>query len=215
MTNTMPSTGGGPPRSDSRDGPHMKRGRLLNGASPGDPNSSPRCGARTLSGHQCRGPAMWSRRAGRYTRCRFHGGKSCGPRTPDGLERSRKARWKHGRRSEGARTARKQLAWASRFITLLPKLDRLFRLLTEISWNVDSNVRGGLRKKCMAALKLWREYQSVLKTAPGDSSERALRFRPAIEDRLITAMLQAGTLGDAPEEIREKLRSLACDGLFA
>ena len=28
--------------------------------------------------------------------CRMHGGKSTGPRTPDGLERSRKANWKHG-----------------------------------------------------------------------------------------------------------------------
>jgi len=29
-------------------------------------------------------------------RCRVHGGKSTGPRTPEGLERSRRANWKHG-----------------------------------------------------------------------------------------------------------------------
>jgi hypothetical protein len=29
-------------------------------------------------------------------RCRMHGGKSTGPRTPEGLERSRKANFKHG-----------------------------------------------------------------------------------------------------------------------
>jgi hypothetical protein len=29
-------------------------------------------------------------------RCRLHGGKSTGPRTPEGLERSRRANWKHG-----------------------------------------------------------------------------------------------------------------------
>jgi hypothetical protein len=29
-------------------------------------------------------------------RCKFHGGLSTGPRTPEGLERSRRARWKHG-----------------------------------------------------------------------------------------------------------------------
>ena len=29
-------------------------------------------------------------------RCRMHGGKSTGPRTPKGLARSRKANWKHG-----------------------------------------------------------------------------------------------------------------------
>ena len=30
-------------------------------------------------------------------RCRMHGGKSTGPRTPQGRERSRRANWKHGR----------------------------------------------------------------------------------------------------------------------
>ncbi len=29
-------------------------------------------------------------------RCRMHGGKSTDPRTPEGLERSRKANFKHG-----------------------------------------------------------------------------------------------------------------------
>jgi hypothetical protein len=35
----------------------------------------------------------------RNGRCRIHGGLSTGPRTPAGLERSRKARWVHGERS--------------------------------------------------------------------------------------------------------------------
>jgi hypothetical protein len=35
----------------------------------------------------------------RTGRCRRHGGLSMGPRTPEGLERSRKARWVHGKRS--------------------------------------------------------------------------------------------------------------------
>jgi hypothetical protein len=29
-------------------------------------------------------------------RCRMHGGKSTGPRTPDGRRRSQRARWRHG-----------------------------------------------------------------------------------------------------------------------
>jgi len=29
-------------------------------------------------------------------RCRLHGGKSTGPRTPEGLARSRRANWRHG-----------------------------------------------------------------------------------------------------------------------
>lgn len=49
------------------------------------------CGARTRSGGPCRKPAM------KNGRCRLHGGESTGPRTPEGLKRSRRARWKHGR----------------------------------------------------------------------------------------------------------------------
>jgi hypothetical protein len=32
----------------------------------------------------------------RNGRCRMHGGMSTGPKTPEGLERSRRARWVHG-----------------------------------------------------------------------------------------------------------------------
>ena len=68
----------------------IRRGWLKNNNPPGNPNSAPRCGARTRKGTPCRGPAMAN------DRCRMHGGKSTGPRTPEGLERSRKANWKHG-----------------------------------------------------------------------------------------------------------------------
>ncbi len=61
----------------------------------------PRCGARTRQGHPCRRAALRGRR-----RCRLHGGLSTGPRTAEGLARSRRARWKHGRYSAEAREAR-------------------------------------------------------------------------------------------------------------
>jgi len=38
----------------------------------------------------------------------MHGGKSTGPRTPDGLARSRRARWKHGRYSVEEMTEQKR-----------------------------------------------------------------------------------------------------------
>src|SRR4051794_18152556 len=56
--------------------------------------SSRRCGAKTRSGNTCRSPAVRGK-----TRCRLHGGLSTGPRTAEGVERIRKARTKHGRRS--------------------------------------------------------------------------------------------------------------------
>ena len=52
--------------------------------------NAPRCGAKTRRGTPCKAPAMAN------GRCRMHGGKSTGPRTPEGLERSRKANYKHG-----------------------------------------------------------------------------------------------------------------------
>jgi hypothetical protein len=85
----------------SADQPHAKRlkrrGCLKNGNPPGDPSDAPRCGARTRNGTPCMGSAMTN------GRCRMHGGRSTGPRTPQGLARSRKARWKHGRYSLRAR----------------------------------------------------------------------------------------------------------------
>ena len=44
----------------------------------------------------------------RNGRCRNHGGKSTGPMTCEGLERSRKANWKHGDYSAETRAKRAQ-----------------------------------------------------------------------------------------------------------
>jgi hypothetical protein len=41
-------------------------------------------------------------------RCRMHGGMSTGPRTPEGLERARKARWRHGYYSAEAKATRRE-----------------------------------------------------------------------------------------------------------
>src|SRR5262245_23846077 len=85
-----------------------RRGRLRH-CNPTGPLFGPgwpgrRCGAKTRQGRpktrhhpRCLNPAM------RNGRCRMHGGKSTGPRTPEGLERSRKARWIHGERSAETR----------------------------------------------------------------------------------------------------------------
>ena len=41
-------------------------------------------------------------------RCRMHGGPSTGPRTPEGLERSRRSSWKHGHYSAEAKQVRRE-----------------------------------------------------------------------------------------------------------
>ena len=70
--------------------PSSRRGRLRNGARPGDFLAAPRCGSRTRAGGCCRQPAM------RNGRCRLHGGLSTGPRTVEGRARCARARLKHG-----------------------------------------------------------------------------------------------------------------------
>ncbi|HIA03093.1 MAG TPA: hypothetical protein EYN66_14505 [Myxococcales bacterium] len=88
----------------------------------GDPHANPdRCGAKTRAGHPC----------GRYAmpngRCRLHGGLSTGPKTPEGLERSRKANWKHGRNSKQAiaerRLIKKLLSDTQEMIVLVDSVD--------------------------------------------------------------------------------------------
>ena len=64
-------------------------------------NALPRCGARR-DGEPCRGAAMAN------GRCRMHGGPSTGPRTPEGLERSRRSNWKHGHYSAKAKQVRRE-----------------------------------------------------------------------------------------------------------
>ena len=53
-----------------------------------------RCGAKTRRGSACLKPALKNK-----TRCQLHGGKSTGPRTPEGRARVIAANTKHGRRS--------------------------------------------------------------------------------------------------------------------
>ena len=79
-----------PPLPSTASLPPDRRGRLRNGARPGDFLAAPRCGARTRTGCACRQPAM------KNGRCRMHGGLSTGPRTAAGRERCRRARLTHG-----------------------------------------------------------------------------------------------------------------------
>lgn len=62
------------------------------------------CGAKSKrnQGKPCQQPAMAN------ARCRLHGGKCRGPRTKRGLEKARKANWKHGFYSGKAILERKQ-----------------------------------------------------------------------------------------------------------
>ena len=112
--------------------PHANRGKkpvlLKNGNQQGNPMNAPRCGAKTRSGTPCKAPAMAN------GRCRMHGGKSTGPRTPEGLERSRKANFKHGLYSAESIAQR-------RYISQLLRSSR--ETLEQVEKNVESRVLSG------------------------------------------------------------------------
>jgi len=80
---------------------HSGRGWLKNDNQPGDFSRAICCGAKTRPGTPCKSPAM------RNGRCRMHGGASTGPRTPEGLEGSRRANWKTGEYSAQAKIDRR------------------------------------------------------------------------------------------------------------
>jgi len=85
------------------DEPHARRqGWLRNGNPPGDFTIATRCGAKTRLGTPCSSPAMPN------GRCRMHGGPSTGPRTPEGLRRSQRARLQYGLYSRAFREARRE-----------------------------------------------------------------------------------------------------------
>jgi hypothetical protein len=134
----------------------------------------------------------------------MHGGCSTGPKTPEGLERSTKANWKHGRYSAKALAGRKRWSWVGRFISVLKNYDKLNRLLMIIAAQVDANETSGLKAKCRTALKLWRQFLKMLETEPADGrSKNECMTEPA--DRIITRMLDAGIAGDSAQTIRAKL----------
>lgn len=101
--------------AETVDGSHVQW-RLKNGAVPFDLRKVRKCGAQAKrTGQPCRAPAMAN------GRCRLHGGKCRGPVTPEGLERSRKANWKHGFYSK------ESIAEKRRVKNLLKKTKELLR----------------------------------------------------------------------------------------
>ena len=55
----------------------------------------PRCQARNRAGEQCAKPAVRGKRV-----CNFHGGRSTGAKTPEGMARIKEAATKHGKFSK-------------------------------------------------------------------------------------------------------------------
>ena len=70
-----------------------------------------RCGAKTRAGTPCKNPAVTGR-----ARCRMHGGKSTGAKTPEGRAKLRALHWKHGRSTTEAKAEAKRQAQVGRAV---------------------------------------------------------------------------------------------------
>ena len=81
-----------------------------------------RCGARTRSGGACKNPAIKGR-----SRCKLHGGRSTGAKTPEGKARAAAAHTKHGRRSKAHVARVREINAELRQITLECKRAGLLR----------------------------------------------------------------------------------------
>jgi hypothetical protein len=80
--------------------PPATPGPLRNGNPRGNPNLAPRCGAKArTTGTPCCAPAMAN------GRCRLHGGKCTGPRTPEGKAAFKATHTRHGRTTALKRAA--------------------------------------------------------------------------------------------------------------
>lgn len=116
-------------RRENKVKPYEKgRGWLKNDNPPGDFMKAPRCGAKTRKGMPCLAPAM------KNGRCRLHGGKSTGPRTPEGIERIRQAHLKHGMYTKEAIASRKE------FYDLLRQLKGTIKEIADKCKKVDFKI---------------------------------------------------------------------------
>lgn len=201
-------------------------GRLLNGNPPGDPSKSPRCGARCRrTGKPCRAPAMWSKAAGRYTRCRMHGGASTGLRTAEGLEKCRRASWKTGAYSADRIEFRREVRREYRFLHNLAEFlleqarldakgDHLPMPLAEFESEIELELR-----QFIVAIRADRGEELA---APGQDLMRlaeriGYRVTRTADDtvegrRMDRAELEAaaeGYLRRLPSDVAERLRALA------
>src|SRR5208282_6011793 len=104
-------------RPGGRDGP------LRNGNPRGNPNLAPRCGAKVrATGCACRAPAMAN------GRCRCHGGKSTGPRTPEGRASVARAHTTQGKYTQAALGTQH---WVhDRYCVVTARRSRLMQALT-------------------------------------------------------------------------------------
>ena len=135
----------------------------------------------------------------------MHGGPSTGPRTPEGLDNSRKARLTDGRHTAARKRLRRQLTWVRSFAKLLAKCDQMHQSLVAIKRALEvGRPPNVLTAKCLKALPLYEQYLAVLESASAVGIETEQRHPKPSEWRLL-AVLWAGAEGAGAPVLRELL----------
>jgi hypothetical protein len=170
--------------------PGQRRGHLKNGNPAGDYLAAPRCGAHTRAGTCCRQPAMPN------GRCRFHGGLSTGPRTAEGLQRSRTARYVHGGRTAEIIDLRSYAARNARRMNLLLAATRQARAAhTSLHREAGEGRGGGLSASAPAGHGLHRSV------SPASLESAALNHR----DTACLGEAEAASLRRSQEAQRDRV----------
>src|SRR5271165_6936390 len=151
----QPATG---PRPGGRDGP------LRNGNPRGNPHLAPRCGAKArTTGCACRAPAMAN------GRCRSHGGKSTGPRTPEGRASVARANTTHGKYAQAGLGAKHRVH--TRYCRMMARRLRLADALTRhLRW-LPRALAERVRAYDVAELRARVHYSQFQDVPPGPSAQ--------------------------------------------
>jgi hypothetical protein len=167
-------------------------GQLRNGNPSGNPNLAPRCGAKARSGCPCRAPAMAN------GRCRVHGGKSTGPRTPQGKAAMVAAHTKHGNQSAPKRA--EQL-----YVRTVIARNRLKITALELWPYLPPDMAARLAE---APDELWPPihpsnlpYVKIAESTPWTAGNRTARHTQAAARRAPTAARTRGTARPLPPSL--------------
>ena len=91
-------------------------------------------------------------------------------------------------------------------IWVIQRVDRFFRLMEEIAFQIDSGQSKGLRAKRVAALRIWRKFENVTASAEALRENRRRHQTDVVDtDAVVARLLEAGAAEIGPKEIREIL----------
>ena len=215
----QPTLRTGPPRI----GP-PRTGPLRHGNRRGDPNTAPRCGAKTRAGTPCQSPAM------KNGRCRMHGGKCRGPTTEEGRARIAAALDKgkmRGKQWQGFNDATSRIERQGRVYRamldarmLVPDIApivrdvRAFLELPDPGYD-EASLESTRDYACMGMMALGRKPMAarcLVSRIREAARRRPTEAQPEIPQDAVTPAENVGNVRDNPCTVRQPIESPASGG---